>query len=654
MTEFATLCYEYHKYQKCIKLCDEIKEKTKVDNKCNKTANLLKGKACFYSYQRHIWNIIALQRKGMLPYDSEKADNFKKMTKETIDLLGNALDNSYIDEEGKQLLDLAMMDYVREVNGLNDCRRCILCLEKTKDNLKASHIIPKTILQRLIADDMGSIPNDKKAFLVFRNRNCNPKQIVQSAGEITYKLLCHKCEQILSSEGEEQFASVFTKLYADGCRYGRLYSQCISQPPADSPELYSVIQPLPITYGPWLFHFCVGMIFRGLCFLRIPQFSNDKEVYRIFQHCRAYLLRLKASQRREKQRPSDAWELCIIPSSVAKTSSSLRGAFISAANMRLDEDTPDPCNNMHFILIHLGNVSIVLKLQPAKNVTLPAYIHVSPNAGMFELPILSECLPIPKGIIATFLQIKQMEIDSFQEAKSSLRELVPVNHLPSLLAIIINTKPNERTKLCTKLIHAEHGTFQCLHLPVICFHFLPSFNSGKGGVLYRVHLLPREYKIDRLGAQGSIKRVQLPQGHKVLVHIPAKTANYSATYIIAADIHKLHKSNYTAGVYAVCVHFQNRSSEIAFGVNLLLTEYGHLEVKEFMHKKAEELLQLSAIQDIFDHFTLNQDSLQCSNFKTYIQRLKYSRLAMIKYNALYLHNCCKEKCIRCHDIAGNG
>lgn len=218
MREVAISCYQYHKYQKCIRLCDKIKEGKEVGNEYNQTANLLKGKACFYSYQRHIWNIIALQGKRMLPYDSEMANNFKKMAKETIELLGNALDNSYIDEEGKQLLDLAMMDYVREINGLNDCGRCILCLKKTKENLKSSHIIPKTILERLIADEMRYIPHDKRAFLVFRNRNCNPKQILQSAGEITYKLLCRNCEQILSSEGEQQFASVFSELYADGCR----------------------------------------------------------------------------------------------------------------------------------------------------------------------------------------------------------------------------------------------------------------------------------------------------------------------------------------------------------------------------------------------------------------------------------------------------
>ena len=102
----------------------------------------------------------------------------------------------------------------------------------------------------------------------------------------------------------------------------------------------------------------------------------------------------------------------------------------------------------------------------------------------------------------------------------------------------------------------------------------------------------------------------------------------SGTYIIAADVNKLHKNNYTGGVYALCVRFQGRSSEFAFGVNLLVTEHGHLEVKDFMHKKAEELLQLSAIQDTLDDLTLDfkTSKIQCRNFKTYMQRIKYSRL----------------------------
>ena len=622
MTKFAILCYAHHKYQQCIKWCDKIINIT--ENKWTKTANLLKGKACFYSYQRHIWNIIALQSRGTLSHKSKMVDSFKKMAKETITLLGNALDNSYIDEEGKQLLDLAMMDYVRELNGLQDFRRCILCLKKTK-GLKASHIVPKSVLERLILDDMGFLSDDKRAFLVFRTSHCNPVQKVQSAGEITYYLLCQSCEQLLSNNGEQPFASLFSELYSEGCRCGELFSQLIFQPVTDIPQ---AIEPFPISYGPWLFNFCVGMIFRALCFLHMPQFSNDKELYQIFCRCRAHLLGLNDSQTRDSTpwRKSDNGELYIIPSSVAKHSSALRGAFISATNMRLDDGTPDVCNKINLILIHLGNVSILLKLQPAKNVNLPAYLHVSPNEGEFQLSPFHKFIPLPKGITASFLQIKQMQVDCFPESEISLNKAtVQSNHLPVLLAITRNTRPNERTELCTKLIHAEHGTFQCLHLPVVCFH-VPSFNVGKAGVLYQVHLLPREYKIDRLGTQRSIKHVQLPQGHKVLLHIPEKVQRFTGTYIIAADVNKLHKNNYTAGVYALCVRFQGRNSEFAFGVNLLVTECGHLEVKGFMHKKAEELLQLSAIQDTLDDLTLNTSKIQCRNFKTYMQRIKYSRL----------------------------
>lgn len=226
-------------------------------------------------------------------------------------------------------------------------------------------------------------------------------QIVQSAGEITYKLLCHSCEQLLSKDGEQQFASVFSELYTEGCRYGELFSQLIFQAVTDIEELHQVIEPPPISYGPWFFNFCVGMVFRALCFLCLPQFSNDKEVYQIFCRCRAHLLRLKHSQLRDSRpwRQSDTGELYIIPSSVAKHSSSLRGAFISATNMRLDECTPDICNKINLILIHLGNVSIVLKLQPAKNTTLPAYLHVSPNEGKFQLPFFHKCMPLLKTYI---------------------------------------------------------------------------------------------------------------------------------------------------------------------------------------------------------------------------------------------------------------
>ena len=68
------------------------------------------------------------------------------------------------------------------------------------------------------------------------------------------------------------------------------------------------------------------------------------------------------------------------------------------------------------------------------------------------------------------------------------------------------------------------------------------------------------------------------------------------------------------------------NTEFAFGV-YLSEKCGHLEVRGFMLSKTEELLQKNAVQDTLDDLTSSCVSkLQCRNFKTYIERIKNSRL----------------------------
>ena len=130
----------------------------KIDQDTLNRAKLLKGKALFHSYQR-----LQMQFLRERQFLSEREINGRinhvySKAKESILLLGNALDHEFLDNEGSRLLDFAMMDYMRETNKLQDCRRCLLCRErKERSEIKFSHYIPRSILKKIgkeyITDD---------------------------------------------------------------------------------------------------------------------------------------------------------------------------------------------------------------------------------------------------------------------------------------------------------------------------------------------------------------------------------------------------------------------------------------------------------------------------------------------------------------------
>ena len=95
-----------------------------------------------------------------------------------------------------------MIDYMRETNCLNNCKRCLLCRKKTV--LRRSHLLPKFIL-KAIAEDL-IVGDDHKVFVPLIG-----KAVKKSAGEATFWMLCSECEERLCQNGEQQFAEQIHK-----------------------------------------------------------------------------------------------------------------------------------------------------------------------------------------------------------------------------------------------------------------------------------------------------------------------------------------------------------------------------------------------------------------------------------------------------------
>ena len=265
LLDYARGCFQYHRYDECIKIANQLVHNSELDLSIVNEAKLLKGKSLFFSYQN--MQRIYLRRRSLDPVkevEALKVECYEK-AREVILLLGTAEDHSFLDEEGSKLLDCAMIDYLRETNNLSSCQRCLLCRKKAK--LRRSHVFPKCILKN-IAKDLSSGEDDHKVFCSMIGKIVKKK----SAGEVTFWMLCGHCELGLCQNGEEQF-------------FEQIHSKiCINREVTESQ--------LKLQYGNWFYDFCVGILFRSFA-ISDHKFNFSKAgegLYKIFGDCREHLL----------------------------------------------------------------------------------------------------------------------------------------------------------------------------------------------------------------------------------------------------------------------------------------------------------------------------------------------------------------------------
>ncbi|XP_065906764.1 uncharacterized protein [Dysidea avara] len=317
----ANSYYVLKNFSQCVKLCDEA---IKLYNPLKHDFLVLKGKALYFSY-------VETQRKlnkSMLTEDVKKRlyDDCYSINKQCIQLLGDLYDEGLL-QEGEQefmMLNRAMMDCIFQANQLDSCARCYLCLnnpqnvffsgstsakkdysnnskqattdlgfptsppsdvtfrcdtatdEPTKHHSKKrklikSHTISKSVLQGLSTYEVGK---DKRTLYAPGTSIKVAQKRLISPGEMVYYMLCHDCEELLSRHGETQFLPDFIKKIHTGTNKQKI----------EPKELF-------IDYGPWLYQFCVGLIFRTM-YLDAKDFVNSTEVMKVLHDCRTYLLSL--------------------------------------------------------------------------------------------------------------------------------------------------------------------------------------------------------------------------------------------------------------------------------------------------------------------------------------------------------------------------
>ena len=261
-------CYKYHKYVNCLKAFESINPIH--DSKETDKAKLLHAKALFHLFQKEQRSLSKLS-SSVKEYKVQHHSCYLK-AKEIIQMLGAALDGGYLDAEASKFLDLSMIAYVSETNNLKPLKCCVLCRKRAP--LRRSHLWPESLLQ-LYKSSVDSPGSHKLFYKISEGGTLS----TWSPHQYSYWMFCSECEQTLSRNGE---------------------TQCI---PLIKTHIYNVADPssssqhLHIRYKECLYHFCVGLIFRGLAspnpHVSITAFTNEDEIYELLVLCQQAILDLK-------------------------------------------------------------------------------------------------------------------------------------------------------------------------------------------------------------------------------------------------------------------------------------------------------------------------------------------------------------------------
>ena len=423
---YAKACFQHQKYSDCIDSTDRIQimSRSNLKKSVLNEARLLKGKSLFYAYQ-HEQKLFRKYRGSLSIKEAEdlKQHCYQK-TRECIIILGSLHDCGELDREGSRLLDFAMIDYIRETNCLNNCRRCLLC--RNKAVLQRSHLFSKFIL-KAIAKDLV-VEGDHKVFIPMIG-----KAVKKSFGEVTFWMLCSNCEEKLCQNGEQQFAEQIHK------------KVCINRQIVQSKLL--------LPYGNWLYDFCVGVFFRGLAISDELGINNTNLVlYELFVGCRQHLLSLsmkKPASRMEEPLKSNSLSEKVSPSCpsdnvaldkvafsffvnpLVNANSSclqlsclnwiLKAPAIFVSPITLGTAILSHVSEQLFFLVHFDCLNILIQWQPLPSADIPTLPKVEVHGGELIIPEEHQRWQIiPSGIWKLFSALCKANEDFSRVSKDEI------------------------------------------------------------------------------------------------------------------------------------------------------------------------------------------------------------------------------------------
>ena len=520
LLQLIECCYKCKLFEKCIEL-------TMLPSIADgHQAHLYKAKCLYNLYRReHEYLCRHFELLSKQVADQKTSVCYSK-AEECIRLLSILLDNKEIDSEGSIMLDQAMLDYIHKTNKLNKLRRCLLCRMKT--NLKKSHLWPKSFLKRYSLHTKGDFSS--RIFVL-----CTPECYKEkSPGEVTYWMLCGKCEQRLSQNGEDKFSA---KLFEVVC--------------SDSDNTDDMF----VSYGPWLYNFMIGMLFRSFIF-----FDLNAEHNAIFLHCRHHLLSLPVKYAQEADNPLNEGttkEVLKPPYSyydVTEAKTEFLSPFLLINPTKLDIDHPrksmlvralfdagsakmsafslqtgkrDLSGQHHFITIRLGNLNFLLKLKASTDYVPPPGSLIDPSSGKLFVPAEKnrwDC--IPEGLWVAIDKIAEVvETTSLRHYayKVSAGTWKP-SHSPEMQQLPYSSQEHsKKERLMHSLLKQKSNNAYSSFVSRFLQESQPSLS-----------FLPKEFKFIQKYSQTHRPHLELPDGHTIIYHVTLNFLEANLTTFLVA------------------------------------------------------------------------------------------------------------------------
>ena len=469
-------CYKHRKYVNCLKVFESINPIH--DMKQTDEANLLHAKALFHLFQKEQQSLSKFS-SSIKEYKVQHHSCYLK-AKKVIQTLGAALDGGYLDAEASKFLDLSMIAYVSETNNLKPLQRCVLCRRRAP--LRRSHLWPESLLQ-LYKSSVDSPGSHKLFYKISEDGTLS----TWSPHQYSYWMFCSECEQTLSRNGE---------------------TQCI---PLIKTHIYNVADPssssqhLHIRYKEWLYHFCIGLIFRGLAspdpHVSITAFTNEDEIYELLILCRQALLDL---QKMKEIYPKFRVTIFFTPTHLQDTEkhSGFINSFLSSfglfalSDACLSDGSVCKPREAQFFLAHCGVFNIIVPLGKSHGVYLQEECIIAPVKGTYSIPSGEDRLKqLPPGVMTFFRLLADCKEVNFLVQPKKIEEQGWIEPPPDREKVVgYNTALDQD-------IEQTGGKIR------------PSWLHSNPKEL---NYLPRAFQIHRPFHHPN--SVILPPGHKILLH----------------------------------------------------------------------------------------------------------------------------------------
>lgn len=541
----AQCCYLQGKYCTCIELCGEILQHQNLEASFIGTIKYLKGKALYQHFilQQYMLNLNTLTEDVRIKISTDCYE----LNTVAIELLAEAIDCGYVpseeESEASYILDRAMMDCIYEANMLNVVHRCYMCRRTLapSDNLIKSHVIPRAVLENMSSKDVGN----KQVFLAPHTSIKHSKDRLITPAEMAYYMLCSNCEEAVSKHGEIQFPEkIFRKLYADtGAEQ-------------------------TIEYGPWLYQFCISLLFRALHW-NLDTYVNHQQVYEIFKECHDYVRSWLDSPGAKKLLLKPKVYIFISPVKGGREDIQcgyfnwfLRGGLCKFfGNVPFNGvSVPELKLHAHYFTVQMNLINIVVRILDNSSEDKFEKFTVNPEGGYLWIPPEHQRkASIPKGIWLMFREL----------AVKMERHVDRFTHIFSKSIKGKQFKVSENYDVGRGMV-ADVG---------------PSFKREVFKSHHSSELLPPQFTIR---SKGNLK-VTLPQGHTILLHSNyVRGPSMGSTFFIAVG----NSKKYSVDKPYVLWYFYEPLSDISCGAFFSVDSY---EITSFL--ASDQRIDMKAMAD---------------------------------------------------------